>query len=380
MQQVVDDLARLVAFPTVSNRPVTELAAFVAHRLEDLGFSVELIASPTMPDKCNLVATAGPRDTEGLVLSGHMDVVPTEGQPWTTDPFVVTERAGRLYGRGTADMKGFLAATLAALEQVPVRSLDRELTLIWTHDEEVGCLGSAQLAEILRARGRRLPRACLIGEPTDFQVLRMHPGHVTFEVLVTGEAAHSSRPDLGRNAIETAADAIVVLRQLAAELRLERRDDLPMFAPWVPMNTGCIHGGSAVNIVPDCCRVEVGYRPLPGMPAHEVFERARARLLSELAHAPCQVEVRQGRSTPALLTAAGTDLAALLAPHAVPGAEAAPFATDGGNLARLDTSPLVFGPGSIDVAHKADEYVHAEALARTVPMLVDLVQRRCLTP
>jgi acetylornithine deacetylase len=378
MEPLFDDLSALVAFPTVSNRPVTELAGFVAQRLEDLGFSVELVPSPTLPDKFNLVATAGPRDTDGLVLSGHMDVVPTEGQPWTSDPFRVTERDGRLYGRGTADMKGFLAATLAALRQVPVRRLQRELTLIWTHDEEVGCLGSAQLAEILRARGRTLPRACLIGEPTDFRVLRMHPGHVTFQVEVKGEAAHSSRPDLGRNAIETAADAIVSLRRFAAELRHERDEALPMSAPWVPMNTGCVHGGSAVNIVPDTCTIEVGYRPLPGMDAHAVFHRAKERLLHDLSGCPCEVHVRPGRATPALLTPAGTELAALLAPHAEPGEQAAPFATDGGNLARLDALPLIFGPGSIDVAHKADEYVSADALRRTVPMLTDVVTRRCL--
>ena len=137
---VVDDLARLVAFPTVSSRPLTELAAWLARRCADLGFRVERFPAPGEPEKCSLIASIGPPGTNGLVLSGHMDVVPVVGQPWTTDPFVLTERDGNLLGRGSADMKGFFAATLQALARIPRDAYRRELVLVWTHDEEIGCL------------------------------------------------------------------------------------------------------------------------------------------------------------------------------------------------------------------------------------------------
>jgi acetylornithine deacetylase len=374
---LVSDLSRLIAFPTVSNQPVDELCAYVARRLEGLGFAVELVPCPHEARKYNLVATMGPPGTDGLVLSGHLDVVPTEGQPWTSDPFELTERGGRLYGRGTADMKGFLAVVLKALHGMPLSKLKRELVLIWTHDEEVGCVGSGHLAESMKDRDVPLPRACLIGEPTDFHVFRMHPGHVRFEIEVKGEAAHSSRPQLGRNAIETAADAVVLMRQLARQLRRELVPDLPIADPWVPLNVGLIQGGSAVNIVPDTCKVTVGYRPLPGMEALAVFERARAMIAAELSTSDCDITLTSGTVTPAMLTPDHTGLAHLLCPHATPGPQAAPFATDGGNLAKLGMQPLVFGPGSIDVAHKADEYVEFQALQRAVGIVRDVIHQRC---
>ncbi|MCB9680253.1 MAG: acetylornithine deacetylase [Alphaproteobacteria bacterium] len=372
-----DDLATLVAFPTVSDRPVTELVAFVAHRLEALGFTVERFASPS-PGKCNLVASIGPRGTDGLVLSGHMDVVPVDGQPWTSDPFVLTARGDRLVGRGTSDMKGFLAAVLHALEGFAPSDYTRELVLVWTHDEEVGCVGAGHLADTWDTAGRPLPTACLIGEPTDFRVLRMHPGHVAVHVDVTGRAAHSSRPQLGDNAILTAARVIAVVDALATDLRARRRDDLPMADPWVPLVVARVHGGTAINIVPDACRVDLGYRPLPGMDATAVFAELQERLDAALGDDRAKVHAHLGTVTPALLTPPHTPLAALLRPDAVDGVEVAPFATDGGHLARMGTAPLVFGPGSIDVAHQADEYVDAHALAATVPIVRRLVHARCV--
>jgi acetylornithine deacetylase len=363
---LVDDLARLVAFPSVSNRPLADLAAYLAHRFEDLGFRIERFDDPAQSGKCSLIATAGPSrgDGSGLVLSGHMDVVPTEGQPWSSDPFVLTERGGNLYGRGSADMKGFFACTLQALERVRTAELKRELVLAWTHDEEVGCLGSAQLAQHLVSR--TLPRACLIGEPTDFRILRMHPGHVGVSIAITGKAAHSSRPHLGVNAIEAAADVIGAIREIAREL-----------GPDVPVNVARIEGGGAINIVPDRCVIHLGYRPPPGMPADEVFRRIDARLADFSSNAP--VEAKLLRVTPSMLTREGTPLEHLLAEMAdEPGTGMAPFATDGGNLAKLGLEPLVFGPGSIEVAHKADEHVGIAALERGVDMVERVIRSTCL--
>ena len=376
--EVVRDLERLVAFPTVSNRPLTALAAHLARRFEDLGFRIDTFQDPTNHEKCTLIASIGPAGTDGLVLSGHMDVVPTEGQPWSSDPFRVEERDGNLFGRGTADMKGFFAVCLQALARIRPEDYLRELVLIWTHDEEVGCLGSAQLVDALETEDRRFPSACLIGEPTDFQILRMHPGHVGIAIEITGEAAHSSRPDLGTNAVEACADIVCAARELARELESERADLAEMERPWVAFNIATVQGGSAINIVPDRCRLEIGYRPLPGMAPHEVYHRLAERITALDLRARVRTEIL--RTTPSLLTRPGTPLQHLLEPHtAHPRCGAATFATDGGNLARLGIEPLIFGPGSINVAHQADEYVPVAQLLRAVDVIETVVRQRCCT-
>ena len=166
-------LERLIAYPTVSSRPVDAIVADLAHDAETLGGRVHVLETP--PGKSNIVARFGPEGTDGLTISGHMDVVPTDGQDWSSDPFTLSRRDGRLYGRGSADMKGFLAATMAALSDLPLRDLRRELALVWTHDEEVGCIGSGALAEGWDHRQPSLPTQTWIGEPTDARICRMHP-------------------------------------------------------------------------------------------------------------------------------------------------------------------------------------------------------------
>ncbi|GDX80758.1 acetylornithine deacetylase [Deltaproteobacteria bacterium] len=363
---VVDTLARLVACPTVSSRPVVELAAFVAERCEAAGFRVERFVSPG-EGKLNLVCSKGPVGTDGLVLSGHMDVVPVEGQPWTSDPFCLTERGSRLVGRGTADMKGFIAATLEALPLLP--ALERELVLVWTCDEEVGCLGSRDL--VAKLAGRALPRACLIGEPTAFRIQRMHPGHTAVRITCVGRAAHSSKPDLGENAIRKAARVVEALDLLADDWRRNIRFADMLDRPFVVLNTATIHGGAAINIVPDHCVIDVGFRPLPGMNEDDLVAELRARVAA-------WGTVERLRVTPAMLTPEGTALQAILANHAsAPGAGAVSFATDGGNLSELGMSPLVFGPGSIDVAHMADEYIDVGELNRAVGVVAEIAARCC---
>lgn len=357
-------LARLVAFPSVSSRPMADLADFVADHCDAAGFRVT--RHVTAPGKVNVVARRGPAGSDGVVLSGHLDVVPVEGQPWTSDPFTLTRRDDRLHARGACDMKGFVAATLAVLPRLP--RLDRELVLAWTCDEEVGCHGSRTLAADLA--GQPLPSACLIGEPTSFRVLRMHPGHATARITTLGRAAHSSKPELGDNAIRKAARIVDRLDQLAEDWRRDVRFAELLERPYVVLNVATIHGGTAVNIVPDRCVIELGFRPLPGMDV-----AALVAAIAERIHGLGTVEAVG--DTPAMLTSAGTPLEALLRtwdPHP-PGA--APFATDGGNLAKLGMLPLVFGPGSIDVAHQADEYVPVAELHRCVDLVEAVIAARC---
>jgi len=381
---VIDELATLVAFPTVSDRPVTALAAHLAEQAEACGMVVTRFQ--TSAGKCNIVARAGPQGADGLLISGHMDVVPTDGQDWSSDPFRLTERGGRLYGRGSCDMKGFIAATLAALQGLRLSSLRAPLVLAWTHDEEVGCLGSRALVDALDQTGERLPELALIGEPTDFRICRAHPGHTTLSIRCIGRAAHSSRPQLGTSAIEMAADVLRALRDLQARLAVTTPATDPLLldalpAPYPVLNCGHIEGGSAVNIVPDSCRLRVGVRQLPGQTGAELVA-----VIAEAADAVAQRWSDRGgrilttldQEAPALLTPAGTALEDLLRPHARDAEPTAvPFATDGGNLQRAGTRSLVFGPGSIDVAHRPDEFIPAEQLIGCVGIVRRLVVDRC---
>lgn len=383
-ESVVDTLARLVAWPTVSSRPLDALAGHLAERAEGAGMVVHRYESS--PGKVNIVALAGPVGAPGgLTLSGHMDVVPVDDQDWSSDPFRLDARDGRLHGRGTTDMKGFIAATVVALEGMELARLRAPLALVWTHDEEVGCLGSALLADTLADR-ELLPTATLIGEPTDFRVLRLHPGHTTLTLDARGRSAHSSRPGLGLSAIELMLDAAAVVRTWADELRQRRGFAGMLPTPHTVVNLGRIHGGAAVNIVPERCQLDLGLRPLPGMDPEELVSELRARLAPVIDRAAREgggLALRRTQQADPLLTPPSCAHMGLLqdcarAADRDPTPAGAPFATDGGNLARLGLAPLVFGPGSIDVAHRPDEYIEHDDLLRTVPMLRRIVRARCM--
>lgn len=381
---LIDDLSTLVAFPTVSSRPVTAIAAFLAERFEAMGFRIERFDDPTLSGKTNVVCTLGPADTDGIVLSGHMDVVPTEGQPWTGDPFVVRRTdEGHLLGRGTADMKGFLAACLSGLARLDLNKLKRQVVLIWTHDEEVGCHGSAHLSRTLQQLDRRLPSACWIGEPTGFQILRKHAGHVGVEIRLFGQAAHSAYPELGANALVATGRIIGALDELGSAWA---RRVLPAdeHAPGptscgVPLNVANVQGGTALNIVPDRCTLQLGFRPQPGMGHEALMVELEACIGDVKLPDGTRMESELLRVTPSLLTRSGTDLQRLLSTHAsTPETGAAGYATDGGNLVGVGCEPLIFGPGSIKVAHQADEFVAIDALHLAADQVEAVVRARCM--
>ena len=369
-------LEKLITFPTVSNRPVTELAAFVASYLEDLGFQIRLDVDPKDSSKLNVIANAGPHKEGGLILSGHMDVVPTEGQPWTTDPFKLTEKEGKLFGRGTADMKGFIASVLSSLKEFPVKNLKEPLMLIFTHDEEVGCKGSHRLGQTLKQYPTFVPKEAIIGEPTDFQILRMHSGHVTLKITTQGQAAHSSKPDLGASAIKAMGLVLNLLSALENDLKKERRLEEELERPYVTLNTGMIHGGQAINIVPDHCELFVGYRPLPGDDSLALFRRLESRIQELVFETSIRCQTELMNVTPALLTPKSIPLENTLRPHAsCSHVGAASFATDAGNLANAGIQSLIFGPGSIDVAHKANEFIEAADLVKSTQIITEICKK-----
>ena len=282
----VDLLSRLVAFPSVSSQSNRPIAEFIADYLDQAAISVQLLDSGDL-DKANLIAQVGPPVGEhrgGLVLSGHMDVVPAEESGWQSDPFVLSLRDGRYYGRGSADMKGFLALATQLLREAATAKLRRPLWLIFTRDEEVGTLGAQDLAQSWPSE-RLIPRNAIIGEPSSMRVVRMHKGHFTFDLEVRGKSAHSAYPHLGDNAIESAAKAVAALRDLRLELAEERCASSEFFGdvPYAPLNLGRIQGGAAVNIVADRCAIQLGARPLPGMDTEQLQRRVQRCIGSALA-------------------------------------------------------------------------------------------------
>ncbi len=378
---VEQTLARLVAWDTVSHRPLTQMAGWLANRAEAAGMRVELFE--TSPGKVNVVATAGPDVPDGLALSGHMDVVPVDGQAWTTDPFQLSVHEDRLLGRGTCDMKGFIAATVEAVSAMNLTTLRKPLVLVWTHDEEVGCQGSAALVSKLKSEGRTLPTALVVGEPTGFRVANLHPGHSTYVVECRGRPAHSSRPSLGLSAISMATDVLVALRSLARTLAEPNADFEGLLpCPATLLNVGMVQGGTAVNIIPETCRIHVGVRPLPGVPASSIEQHLRTAIAEVHERATAQggaVVLRPIQCSEGLHTPTSCAHAPLLMHHSPDThLHGVPFATDAGNLSALGCQPLIFGPGSIDVAHRPNEWLDRVDLAKTVDIVQDLIHRRCI--
>src|SRR3954471_2073297 len=372
-------LARLVGFDSTSRNSNLPIADFLCEYLDRPG--VRIARNPSSDGtKANVIAWLGPEpagDRRGLVLSGHMDVVPAEEEGWRHDPFSLTDEGDRLVGRGSCDMKGFLAlAANLAVEARPER-WRAPLALVFTYDEEVGTLGAKRLIESFPA-AERLPRSAVIGEPTSLRVARTHKGHIKLRMILHGVSAHSGYPHLGTNAIEPAGRVIVALTALRHRLEAEILPNRDLFpeVPYVPLNVGTVHGGSAINVVPDRCVVEVGFRPLPGIASEELIERV-SRAAREAA-APFAPEVELLSDSPALLLDEASPIPRHLCAinHQEAGASVS-FATDAGWLQRLGMDCAIFGPGSIEVAHKPNEYLPKDEFVAARGLLERTIRRFC---
>jgi len=388
----VELLARLVSFDTVSRNSNLPLLDFLADYLERPGARVERLPSADS-SKANLAVWIGPEEVPpgraGLVLSGHMDVVPADDTDrWESDPFELTDRGDRWVARGSADMKGFLALAANLAREVDPGSLRQPLVLLFTYDEELGCLGSEHLARTWAEswQGPPLPRATIIGEPTGLRVARMHKGHLKLRVTYRGTSAHSGYPHLGTNAIERAAEGVSALAELRRALEGERPAAAEHFpeAPYAPLNVAVIRGGSAINAVPDRCSIDLGIRLLPGMETEPVLDRVR-RAVEPFA-APEGYELEILSASPPMELPAEVPIHRFLCE--LVGQEesrSVSFATDAGWLQRLTTGNegdrgldcAIFGPGSIEVAHKPNEWLPKEDLARARPLLERTIDRFC---
>ena len=370
-------LAELVAFPTVSRDSNLALIAFIRAYLEGLGLTCELDYNAERT-KANLYARLGPDGPGGVMLSGHSDVVPVDGQAWTVEPFRLSERDGRLYGRGTADMKGFIACELASLPRFLARPLRRPLHIAISYDEEVGCLGVRSLVAALAARPDK-PALCLIGEPTELRPVLGHKGKLAMRCQVRGAACHSAYAPLGVNAIEYAARLIGKLGEIGQRLAAPERQDARFDPPFSTVQTGLIQGGRALNIVPADCQFDFEVRALPADDPRQVADALRDYAETELLpqmrarSAASAIRFSELSAYPGLATDARSEAAELLA--LLSGSRdfgTVAFGTEGGLFAEAGIATVVCGPGSMEQGHKPDEFVAQAQLDGCDAMLARL--------
>ncbi len=376
-----DLLRDLVAFPTVSRDPNRELLLYVEDYLARHGVASEILWDGERR-KGNLWATIGPAGQRGAIMSGHSDVVPVDGQAWSSDPFQVRTEDGRLYGRGTADMKGFIATALSLVPEMLARPLRAPVHLAISYDEEVGCLGVRSLVERIASMPVR-PALCVVGEPTSMRVVIGHKGGRGYRVRVTGSAAHSSLAPRAVNAIEYAAELILFLRGIAKEWAEQGPYDEAYDLPHSTLSTGLIEGGTAINIVPASCELVFEFRHLAAVDAEAVTARIREFARDVLEPRMRAVAAESGIEFTEIYEYPGLDLDAehpavtfvkSLAERNDHSKVA--FGTEGGLFReRAGVAAVVCGPGSIEQAHKADEYVEAGQLAQCEHFLRRLLDR-----
>jgi acetylornithine deacetylase len=371
-------LDRLVGFDTTSRNSNLALIEFVRDYLDGLGVGSDLVFDAA-GTKASLFASIGPAERAGIVLSGHTDVVPVDGQDWSSEPFKCIARDDRLYGRGTADMKGFIATTLALVPEFKLMPLAAPVHLALSYDEEVGCKGVPGLLDHIATRLPAPPLGCVVGEPTGMRVANGHKGKVGYACSVTGLASHSALNHLGVNAIEVAALIIAELRRLNDEFRTAGPFASGFEPPHCTASTGVISGGSALNIVPDHCVFEFEFRPLPSQDPDALFARIRhwaERTLLPAMRAATPAAGLAWRELMSYPGLGGADGATIEEVCCRLTATEAPiklaFGTEAGHFAARGIPTVVCGPGDIRVAHKPDEHVELAQLERCARFLREL--------
>jgi acetylornithine deacetylase len=373
-------LGDLIAFPTVSADSNLDLIAYTADRLSDCGAVIEFSKCPS-GEKANLFATLGPDRGGGIVLSGHTDVVPANSDEWASDPFQMVDDGTRLFGRGACDMKGFVAAALAMAPRYAALNLKRPIHFAFTYEEETGCLGARQLVAELAERETR-PAIVIVGEPTDMRIIEGHKGCYEYATEFTGLEGHGSAPDRGVNAVHYAVRYIARLLELGDELKRMAPPGSRFEPPWTTVQVGRIEGGTARNVIAGDCTVDWEMRPVATSDADHVKTHLAALCRDELLPAMrtiapdaairthvigevCGLEPMDENAARDLVSeltgANGTDLVA--------------FGTEAGLFQQLGLSAVVCGPGSIEQAHKPDEFVSIAQLDMCLSMLKGLEQK-----
>ncbi len=380
LERTVEVLGDLINIPTVSTDTNLDLIEYAGELLQGLGARTDLTYDAE-GSKANLFATLGPEEAGGIVLSGHTDVVPVEGQPWTVDPFRATVSGDRVYGRGACDMKAFIACALATAPKFAAADLVRPVHFALSFDEETGCLGAPLMLGRLREQGIR-PAVCIIGEPTGMGVIEGHKGCYEYTTVFTGLEGHGSLPARGVNAVEFAVRFVSRLMEIAEELKDRTPAGSRFEPPWTTIQTGRIHGGIARNVIARHCEVEWEMRPVNNADARyaldQIYHYANDHLAREMQAVCADANV----VTHVIAEVCGfeplPDSAAVAIARELTGNDdvsLVSFGTEAGLFQECGISTVVCGPGSIEQAHKPDEFVSMDQLGQCLGMVEGLIPR-----
>ncbi len=376
--ETIEILRQLVAFDTVSSKSNLTLISWVEAYLDARGIATRRVYDATGL-KANLFATIGPDDVPGYILSGHTDVVPVEGQTWSSDPFTLTERDGKLYGRGSCDMKGFLAVCLAYVDEMCAKPLRQPLHLCFSYDEEVGCIGVGGMIATLKDEPA-YPVGCFVGEPSSMQIVTAHKTKRSIVATVKGKSCHSSLAPHGVNAVEYAARLIVKIHEIGARLKHGPLDGA-YDVPFSTSHTGTVQGGTALNIVPEHCEFAFEFRVLPREDsdtlvdevisyARDVLEPEMQAIAPETGFAFDYSPAIQGLDTDA--DAEITTIAKRLTGRN--GYTKVAYGTEAGLFDQAGIPTVIVGPGSIDQAHKPDEFIEISELETCGQFMARLIE------
>lgn len=379
LNQCKNILNDLIGFDTTSSKSNLALIEYLANRLNDLGANIDY-SYDNDKQKANIFATLGENTQDGIVLSGHTDVVPVQGQNWHSDPFIALEKDDKIFGRGSCDMKGFIAASIATAHEFKAKKHTKPIHYAFSFDEEVGCLGAEILVQQLKQKHIQ-PKMTFIGEPTEMKIIDGHKGCYEFNTCFHGLAGHSSLPDIGVNSIHFASLFVQKIIQLSNELQKRAGADSPYNPPWTTLLASVIHGGVAHNVIPDTCTVGWQYRSINKQDSQYIEktldEYCQKYLLPEMQKVSPDAKI----ITEAIGMAAGLEVveenqAKKIMQHLLNDdtSDVVSFGTEGGFFQQINCDVVVCGPGSIEQAHKADEFVAIEQLNKSLHTLTDLNQ------
>jgi acetylornithine deacetylase len=378
---VLETIGRLVAFDSTSRKSNLEIIDYLKDSLSALGADCRLTHDDA-GKKANLYATLGPSDRPGVMLSGHTDVVPVEGQAWSADPFKLVERDGKLFGRGSADMKSFIAMAVALAPEFLDRGLSTPLHFAFSYDEEVGCIGVRRLLDDLATQPLK-PRLCIVGEPTGMKVVAGHKGKRNFSCTVHGKECHSALAE-GVNAVEAAAEMIAHIKSMQREIRRDGPFDHAYEPPFTTLHTGIIEGGRALNIVPNHCHFEFEIRALPHQDVDALTDRITSYARTELEPEMKALHPAAGFDFTVNNDTDGFDLPddheAVRLVSELTGDNRTgrvSFGTEAGLFNRAGIPTVVCGPGYIEQAHKPDEFISLDQLAQGEAFLRRLMEKLC---
>jgi len=379
----IEILKKLVSFDTTSFKSNLDLIKFIENYLNDLNIKSELIYDETK-NKANLFTTIGPNLQGGIVLSGHTDVVPITKQNWTSDPFILTERDNKLFGRGSSDMKGFIAIVLSRVSTMVEKKLKKPIHLAFSYDEEIGCVGVHSLLDLIKKKSIN-PEFCIVGEPTSMEMVIGHKGKHAYDVKVDGLSCHSGQAPYGVNAINYASKLINYIEEINKEKSIKGPFDNEYEIPYSTLHTGLIKGGTILNIVPNLCQFEFEIRHLAEDDPLEIIQRIKQyteELLIKEMHnisSKTNIEINEKINYPGLnISESISPVKQVKELLGNSSHKKVIFGTEGGLFKReLNLPTIICGPGSIDQAHKPDEFISIQQIEKG-GTFIDKLINNCL--